>query len=67
MKENFKTITFKEKYGEESEKNSDLNFALKLLEKAEIAHQSNDLENAINLYKESIKSFPTADAHTYLG
>ena len=43
MKEKFHTITFEEKYGEESRINSSLKFALKLLKKAETAHQSNDL------------------------
>ncbi len=67
MKEKFHTITFEEKYGKESIINSSLKFALTLLKKAETAHQSNDLDTAINFYKESIQSFPTADAHTYLG
>ena len=67
MKEKFHTITFEEKYGKESRINSSLKFALKLLKKAETAHQSNDLDTAINFYKESIQSFPTADAHTSLG
>ena len=67
MKENFQTVTFEEKYAEESKNNADLKFALKILKRAEIAHHSNNLDTAINIYKESIQTFQTADAHTYLG
>ncbi len=41
--------------------------AMELVKQA-VQHQvAGDLEKAIRLYKESIRSYPTADAHTYLG
>jgi tetratricopeptide (TPR) repeat protein len=41
--------------------------ALVYFRKAFQAQQSGNLEKAIELYKESINIFPTAEAHTFLG
>ncbi|MDP6088146.1 MAG: tetratricopeptide repeat protein [Nitrospinota bacterium] len=43
------------------------NEALLFLEKGNTCHREGDLEEAIRNYLESIRRFPTADAHTYLG
>lgn len=67
MTENFPTHSFDEKYQEEAKINVDLRRALELLEKAGDAHKRGEIEQAIELYKESIAYCPTADAHTYLG
>ncbi|TAK07424.1 tetratricopeptide repeat protein [bacterium] len=41
--------------------------AMELVQQAVQHQMAGDLEKAIRLYKESIRSYPTADAHTYLG
>lgn len=67
MQESFPTISFEEKYGEESRVNSELRRALELLAQAESAHRQGKIDRAIELYKDSLAYHPTADAHTYLG
>ena len=67
MKENFSRESFKDKYEKEARVNIDLRKALDLMEEAEKSHENGDIEQAIELYKESIAYCPTADAHTYLG
>ena len=67
MVENFRQKSFEDEYADEAKVNSDLRRALELLDDAGRAHQSNDIDQAIELYKESIAFYPTADAHTYLG
>ncbi len=42
-------------------------FAISLLQKAYQLQLQGDPENAVTLYKQSIKTFPTAEAHTLLG
>lgn len=41
--------------------------AIKLFKRAYRAQMNDDYETAIELYKESIEVFPTAEAHTFLG
>jgi len=41
--------------------------ALELIERAMKHQMAGEFDDAIRLYKESIKIYPTADAHTYLG
>lgn len=41
--------------------------AMELVQQAVQHQMAGDLEEAIRLYKESIRTYPTADAHTYLG
>ncbi len=67
MNENFPTMSFEEKYEEEARVNVDLRKALELLERASEAHKNDDIDQAIELYRESLAYCPTADAHTYLG
>lgn len=67
MGERFPTISFEEKYGDEARVNSDLRRALDLLAEAEAAHRGENIDQAIELYKNSLAYHPTADAHTYLG
>ena len=55
------------KYKEEARVNVDLRKALELLERAGEAHKNDDIDQAIELYRESLAYCPTADAHTYLG
>ena len=42
-------------------------FAINLFQKAYQLQRQGDLDNAVILYKQSIKTFPTAEAHTFLG
>ena len=42
-------------------------FAINLFQKAYQLQKLGDLDNAVTLYKQSIKTFPTAEAHTFLG
>ncbi len=42
-------------------------FAINLFQKAYQLQTKGDVENAITLYKQSIKTYPTAEAHTFLG
>jgi len=42
-------------------------FAINLFQKAYQLQKMGDLDNAVTLYKQSIKTFPTAEAHTFLG
>ena len=42
-------------------------FAANLFQKAYQLQRQGDLANAVILYKQSIKTFPTAEAHTFLG
>ncbi len=67
MPEDFPTISFEEKYEEEARLNPDLRRALDLLEKGGLAHQQGQIDQAIQIYKDSLAYHPTADAHTYLG
>ena len=67
MNENFPTISFDEKYEEEARVNVDLRMALDHLKSAGEAHKINDIEKAIELYKNSIAYCPTADAHRLAG
>ena len=41
--------------------------ANELFHEAYEAQQSHDYERAIELYKRSIETYPTAEAHTFLG
>ena len=41
--------------------------AVELFRQAYEKQMSGDLEEAIDLYRESIETFPTAEAHTFLG
>ncbi|HEX8773436.1 MAG TPA: tetratricopeptide repeat protein [Pyrinomonadaceae bacterium] len=41
--------------------------AIELFKRAYEAQQSNDYEEAIELYKRSLAVYPTAEAHTFLG
>lgn len=41
--------------------------AIELFKRAYEAQQSNDYEEAIELYKRSLSVYPTAEAHTFLG
>src|SRR5688500_18893054 len=41
--------------------------ANQLFHEAYEAQQANDYDRAIELYKRSIETFPTAEAHTFLG
>jgi len=41
--------------------------AMRLFRRAYEAQQSNDYDEAIELYKRSIATYPTAEAHTFLG
>jgi tetratricopeptide (TPR) repeat protein len=41
--------------------------AIELFKRAYEAQQSNDYEEAIELYKRSLALYPTAEAHTFLG
>lgn len=41
--------------------------AIELFKRAYEAQQSNDYEEAIELYKRSLAIYPTAEAHTFLG
>jgi Tfp pilus assembly protein PilF len=41
--------------------------AIELFQRAYEAQQSEDYEEAIELYKRSIATYPTAEAHTFLG
>jgi Tfp pilus assembly protein PilF len=41
--------------------------ALKLWEEAQAFHMRRDLPEAIRLYRESLATLPTAEAHTFLG
>jgi Tfp pilus assembly protein PilF len=41
--------------------------ALRLLDEGNKCHAEGDTEKAIEKYRRSIKIYPTADAHTYLG
>jgi tetratricopeptide (TPR) repeat protein len=45
----------------------DLEKAVKLFHEAYRLQMEGDLEDAMRLYKESIRCFPTAEAHTFLG
>ncbi len=63
----FESVNFDEKYKDEARVNPDLKRALELLGKGDLAHAQGDLEQAIELYRNSIAYYPTADAHTYLG
>lgn len=67
MTDEFEDVSFDEKYEEESKVNSDLKRALDLLNQGGVAHAKGDLDKAIELYRNSIAYYPTADAHTYLG
>lgn len=67
MRENFPTISFAEKYGDEARMNPDLKRALDLLGEGESAHRKGSIDQAIEAYKNSLAYHPTADAHTYLG
>ena len=67
LKEAFPTESFDEKYEHEARINVDLRRALDLMSDAGESHESGDIEEAIELYKQSIAFCPTADAHTYLG
>ena len=42
-------------------------FAINLFQKACQLQRQGDLDNAVLLYKQSINTFPTAEAHTFLG
>lgn len=42
-------------------------FAINLFQKAFQLQRQGDLENAVTLFKQSIKTYPTAEAHTFLG
>jgi tetratricopeptide (TPR) repeat protein len=42
-------------------------FAINLFQKAYQLQRQGDLDNAVILYKQSIKTYPTAEAHTFLG
>ena len=44
-----------------------LSRAVRILEKAYERQRAGDLDEAISLYKTSIETCPTAEAHTYLG
>jgi Tfp pilus assembly protein PilF len=67
LNEEFPTISFEDKYEDEARVNVDLRKALDLLKAADEAHKKEDIDKAIELYKNSIAYCPTADAHTYLG
>ncbi|MDA1000028.1 MAG: tetratricopeptide repeat protein [bacterium] len=67
MREEFPDISFEDKYAEEARLNPELRRAIRLMEQAAKAHKGKDIEKAIELYRESIAFYPTADAHTYLG
>lgn len=67
MREEFPDISFDDKYAEEARLNSDLRHAIRLMEEAGEAHKRRDIVKAIELYRDSIAFYPTADAHTYLG
>ena len=60
-------VNFNEKYKDEARINSDLKRALELLSEGGAAQSKGDLDKAIELYRNSIAYYPTADAHTYLG
>ncbi len=67
MANEFEGVSFDEKYKDEARVNPDLKRALDLLSKGGFAHAEGDLDKAIELYRDSIAYYPTADAHTYLG
>lgn len=63
----FADVNFDEKYKKEAQVNPDLKRALDLLSKGGRAHTKGELDKAIEMYRNSIAYYPTADAHTYLG
>ena len=67
MTDEFEDVSFNEKYKDEARVNPDLKQALDLLNAGGAAHAKGDLDKAIELYRNSIAYYPTADAHTYLG
>ncbi len=67
MTDKSENLSFDERYKEEARVNPDLKRALELFDQGGIAHEEGDLNKAIELYRNSIASYPTADAHTFLG
>ena len=53
--------------GEPIDTEQRLSRAVRILEKAYEKQRAGDLDEAIALYKTSIETYPTAEAHTYLG
>ena len=49
------------------EQAADKREALRLFQSAYEAQMRGDLDEAVDLYKQSIEAFPTAEAHTFLG
>ncbi|MDQ3801028.1 MAG: tetratricopeptide repeat protein [Acidobacteriota bacterium] len=54
-------------FSEQDVKNPAKREAIELFNEAFEAQQAGDYDEAIRLYKESIRSFPTAEAYTFLG
>jgi Tfp pilus assembly protein PilF len=67
LNEDFPTETFDDHYEYEAQINVDLRRALDLLKEAGESHMAENIDRAIELYRESLAFCPTADAHTYLG